>query len=533
MAAVGDRAALLSYQGDEESLGLTFHPTGVSPKYIDSSNGRRALLSRRGKRTLLTALLKLNVVTILTTLVLVVLFGGFFAPFVSQHVLTRRLFDCNSVENGYQCHQPYAQLWGQYSPFTSLKTTSVISPDVPPGCTITFAQVLSRHGARYPTASKTKTYAELIDRIQKTSKSYKGAFKFLETFKYKLGSDNMTQFGESQLFNSGSKFYKHYQALAKEKSPFIRASGSPRIIKSAEMFIQGFHQYKLRDPDSDHNDGPPVIGVIIPEGSSSNNTLDHAVCDKFEEDRSGDGIQQKFADKFIPQILERVKSHLPGASVTIKDVSYLMDLCSFHTVAMTPDASIISPFCQLFTIGEWVDYDYYQSLGKYYRYGPGHPLGPEQGIGYSNELIARLTNTPVKDNTSTNRTLDSDPATFPLNATLYADFSHDNTMTSIFAALGLFNGTKALPVDRVQTPVQSNGYSASWTVPFAARAYIEKMKCEWSPRRDAEYVRILINDRVFPLHGCKVDVLGRCELNDFVAGLSFAMNGGKWETCST
>lgn len=389
--------------------------------------------------------------------------------------------------------------------------------------------MLSRHGARHPTDSKTKLYAELIDRIQKTAKSYEAGCNFLETFKYPLKAEEMTPFGNIQLFNSGAKFYNRYRNLARHKSPFVRAAGSPRVIKSAERFIEGFQSFKVSDPDSTKE--LPVLSVIIPEGEGFNNTLDHGACTRFEEDESGEDIQKEFVKRFAPNIFDRVMRLLPGANITIMDIPSLMDLCSFHTVALTPDASDISPFCRIFTYGEWIDYDYYQSLGKYYKYGPGHPLGPEQGIGFTNELIARLTNTPCKDNTSTNQTLNADPATFPLNATLYADFSHDNTMISIFAALGLFNGTKALPVDRVQTPIESDGFSAAWTVPFAGRAYVEKMKCEWSPRKDDEYVRILLNDRVARLHGCQVDSFGRCELKDFVAGLSYAANGGNWKAC--
>ncbi|EEP77621.1 3-phytase B [Uncinocarpus reesii 1704] len=494
MAHAGDRTALLSYQDDEESVGTT-------PAQVEAPVERNHPTKRQ-----------------------------FFSN-VSRQVLNRRGLVCNTIELGYQCNQEYAHLWGQYSPYSSLKSKSTISPDVPPGCTITFAQVLSRHGARHPTAAKTKIYAELIDRIQKTSKSYKGDFKFLETFRYPLKSDEMTEFGDTQLFNSGVKFYRRYQNLAKGIKPFIRASGSPRVVKSAEKFIEGFHRSTVLDPEGAGKGTPPVVGVVIPEGPSSNNTLDHSICETFEKDKSGKNMQTIFLKKFAPGTLQRVKSQLPMANITIDDIPYLMDLCSFHTVALTPDASTISPFCRLFSSGEWIDYDYYQSLGKYYHYGPGNTLGREQGIGFTNELIARLTNTPVVDNTNTNRTLNDNPATFPLNATLYADFSHDNTMTSIYAAMGLFNRTNPLPVDRVQTPVQSDGYSAAWTVPFAARAYIEKMKCEWSPRKDDEFVRVLLNDRVFPLYGCSVDALGRCELKDWIKGLSYAVNGGKWESC--
>ena len=72
------------------------------------------------------------------------------------------------------------------------------------------------------------------------------------------------------------------------------------------------------------------------------------------------------------------------------------------------------------------------------RYSFGNALGPTQGVGFTNELIARLTNSPVVDGTSSNHTLDSRNATFPLSESpsLYADFSHDNDMTAIFSAMG-------------------------------------------------------------------------------------------------
>ncbi|EER22936.1 3-phytase A precursor, putative [Coccidioides posadasii C735 delta SOWgp] len=531
MEQAGDRTALLSHRDDEESIGLGSHPADVLPASNNSVHGGRGITSKLGKKSTLAALLKLNLVTVVTTLMLLVLFGGIFAPFLHGRVFRRRDLECTSVKLGYQCNQPFAQLWGQYSPYSSLKSKSPISPDVPSGCTITFAQVLSRHGARYPTKKKTELYAKLFDRIKETSKSYEDDFKFLKNFEYTLKSDDMTEFGNTQLFNSGAKFYDRYRGLAKEIRPFVRAAGSPRVIKSAERFIQGFQKSLGLDPDGVEKDRPPIVNLIIPEGESSNNTLDHSLCENFEQDNSGKEKQKKFVDLFAPPILERVKTHLPGANITVTDVIYLMDMCSFHTVMLTPDASKLSPFCQLFTPGEWVDYDYYQSLGKYYRYGPGSPLGAEQGMGFTNELIARLTNTPVNDSTSTNRTLTSHPTTFPLNATLYADFSHDNTMITIFTALGLFNSTEPLPLDRIRTPVESDGFSASWTVPFAGRAYVEKMKCDWSPRKDDEFVRILLNDRVYPLHGCNVDSLGRCEVNDFVKGLSYAASGGMWDRC--
>lgn len=219
-----------------------------------------------------------------------------------------------------------------------------------------------------------------------------------------------------------------------------------------------------------------------------------------------------------------------------------MDLCPYETVADRYGRP--SRLCDIFGLSEWESYDYFQSLGKWYGYSSGNPLGPTQGVGFANELIARLTGSPVEDHTTTNSTLDSDPETFPLGRKLYADFSHDNDMAAMFGALGLYNATRPLDKHVRQDPSGSEawGWAASWTVPFAARMYVEKMVCTTtstsaSPPRSSssndheELVRVLVNDRVIPLQNCGADELGRCELGRFVESLSFARGGGHWDQC--
>ena len=58
-------------------------------------------------------------------------------------------------------------------------------------------------------------------------------------------------------------------------------------------------------------------------------------------------------------------------------------------------------------------------------------------MGLVNEVLARLTDTPVLLGSGTNSTLDTSSVTFPLNRTFYADFSHDNNLASLLPALGL------------------------------------------------------------------------------------------------
>ena len=56
----------------------------------------------------------------------------------------------------------------------------------------------------------------------------------------------------------------------------------------------------------------------------------------------------------------------------------------------------------------------------------GSPVARVQGIGYVQELVSRLTHTPIEThNSSTNATLDDNPITFPLGQSLYVDATHE------------------------------------------------------------------------------------------------------------
>lgn len=65
-------------------------------------------------------------------------------------------------------------------------------------------------------------------------------------------------------------------------------------------------------------------------------------------------------------------------------------------------------------------------LKFWYESSFGYPLAKPLGIGYVQELVARLTETRIPvHNSSTNATLNDNPATFPLGQSLYVDATHE------------------------------------------------------------------------------------------------------------
>ena len=446
---------------------------------------------------------------------------------------------CDTISDGYQCATSLSHNWGQYSPY--YRVDSKISNRPPKGCTVTFTQLLSRHGARFPTTDKSVRYDSTITKIRTGATNFSGTCAFLKDYVYDLGADDLTSFGEQELINSGIDFFWQYESLAEGSTPFIRASGEDRVIESAKKWSEGFHKAKIASRATNDTDYPYHI-LEVSEAQRINNTLNHGLCTIFERSTTGGEAQGIFGKTFLPSITARLNGDLQGVDLTDVDTIGLMDMCPYSVVAGTTSLSDIiqsfpinsrsdpytNPFCALFTHEEWASYDYYQTLGKYYGFGPGAPLGPTQGVGFVNELIARLTSSPVQDRTSVNHTQASDSATFPLGRTVYADFSHDNDMTSIFAALGLLEQTPVLSKTDIMTIEEMEGYSASRTVPFGGRIVIEKLVCDGSQK---EMVRMNLNARILPLKTCGGDAFGRCTLDRFVESLAFARSGGKWDEC--
>lgn len=88
--------------------------------------------------------------------------------------------------------------------------------------------------------------------------------------------------------------------------------------------------------------------------------------------------------------------------------------------------------------------------------------------------MARLKNhTLGYSGSQINTTLDSSTETFPLNQSLYFDFSHDTNIASILTAFGLRQFADKLPADEYPG---EHEFTVSHLTPFGARLDIEIIK---------------------------------------------------------
>jgi len=194
----------------------------------------------------------------------------------------------------------------------------------------------------------------------------------------------------------------------------------------------------------------------------------------------------------------------------------MQNLCAYETVALG-----YSSFCPLFTKEEWEGFDYSFDLGFWYASGFGSPVGRAQGIGYVQELVARLTKTPIRThNSTTNSTLDDNPITFPLDGrALYVDATHEVTVVNILTALNLSTlaATGPLPYDHIP---KKRSFVAHEIAPFATNVQFQLLSCSSHP---GDQIRVIVNDAPVPLSPLKFcpeeTKYGLCPVDGFVGSL--------------
>lgn len=203
-----------------------------------------------------------------------------------------------------------------------------------------------------------------------------------------------------------------------------------------------------------------------------------------------------------------------GYNWTAANVSNVQSLCPYETVAFG-----YSPACGLFTAEEWQGFEYSIDLSFAGASGiraphiPSNsvafqsPTGRAVGIGWVNELIARLTGVIPNATliTNENSTLDDSAATFPLNQTLYMDFTHDTNIMGIITALGLTQFNQFLPITG---PPANQQLIVSHMEPFGARLVLERITCSapvpanrngTATGNATTYMHMLLNQRTVPL----------------------------------
>ena len=293
------------------------------------------------------------------------------------------------------------------------------------------------------------------------------------------------------------------------------------MLKSAEYFMAGFFGLEWTNN--------ATLEVIL-EGEGFNNSLaGYFQCNNsnLPVNLGGTNASQIWEKKYLANAITRFQSLTKGYNWTTSAIYNAQTLCPYETVAFG-----YSAFCDLFTYSEWQGFEYSIDLSfagsNYFQ----SPTGRAVGIAYVQEIIARLQHHVLTTHgTQANFTLDSQTATFPLNQTLYFDFSHDTNIAAILTAFGLTQFADVLPTSG---PPKNQQLIVSHLQPFGARLDIEIIEAPQpvSASRSSNstslyedggpttYVHFIINQRTLPL-GRSLPECGKrddgwCEIGAFL-----------------
>lgn len=396
---------------------------------------------------------------------------------------------------------------------------------------------------------------------------FSGPLDFLNSYRYVMGESYLTGIGASTEFAAGSSFWNRYGRIlynatlgqlaynasfpdgSPRPKPVLRTTGQSRIENSQINWALGFFGQSFEvtpNPTLSGAGGPtaPYEVVIIPEGGTENNTLasyDSCFNDNLDAiGYLGDDDLFTYIPKYLTQATQRLQRYAPPSfKLNTNDTYAMQSICAYESNYLGLG---MSSFCNLFTADEWSGFEQTLDIEYYYDYAWGNPTGRAQGIGYLQELLARLTNQYItSSNSSVNSTLDNNPTSFPLHQPFYADFSHDDIIISVLTALSLDYFRDAPSLTQVP-PNPARRFILSHLTPFGGRLVTELVGCaspdpapkpfraQYSPgqygyRKDNaphKFIRLRVNDGILPIETlrggqCKGRSDGLCALDKFLA----------------
>ncbi|KAM5355864.1 hypothetical protein ACJ41O_002510 [Fusarium nematophilum] len=419
------------------------------------------------------------------------------------------------IEGMKEGNQSIFKMMGYLSPYSPSPGFGVDEYPIPDGAEIVQVQMLSRHGARYPTPGS--NVAVFGERIANASGKFNadGPLAFLMDWKYELGTAILVPRGRQELFESGVLHSYMYGSLYNPQSKLIvRTTTQDRMLKSAENWMAGFFGLEWTNN--------ATIEVII-EAPGFNNSLAGSLNCPNAGKSDYESPVKTWAGIYLQDAVDRFNNMTEGLEWTSDDVYAAQTMCPYETVAYG-----FSRFCDLFTYEEWKNFGYSVDLAFSSGAAFHSPMGRAIGLGYQQEVMARLKNhTLGYSGSQINTTLDGMEETFPLNQSLYFDFSHDTNIVSILTAFGFRQFAEELPADEHPG---DHEFTVSHITPFGARLDVEVIKAPRpvSPGRDGylegeetKYIHFVLNQRTLPLGKsfpeCDVNRKdGWCELDTFI-----------------
>ncbi|KAF2714013.1 phosphoglycerate mutase-like protein [Pleomassaria siparia CBS 279.74] len=407
--------------------------------------------------------------------------------------------------------------------FPNPRGFGVLEYPIPFGSNVTWLNMVHRHGSRYPEISGRASERTLGKKIMDAMGKFRasGAMKFLNSWQFLLGAEILVPIGKQELFNSGTLHYYHYGHLFPNNGSKIiaRSTTQRRMLESAEYFLSGFFGLGWTQN--------ATLELVIESAEFNNTMAGYKLCRNSNWEVAYEAVLQ-WAGVYLKDAHNRITGDLEGdLDWTIEDTYNAQALCAYETIGLG-----FSHWCGVFTYEEWEGFEYSLDVGFSAGVGFQSPVGRAIGIGYVQEVLARMQHHVITSpSAAINLTLDNNTSTFPTWQSLNLDFSHDANIISILVAFGLTQFSGLLPLTHIK---KDREFVLSYLEPFAGRLDIEVIQAPapLSPKREragtgvyekgeaTSYVHFLLNQRTIPLgtslKECGERDDGWCEMGAFL-----------------
>ncbi|KAK1570053.1 histidine acid phosphatase [Colletotrichum navitas] len=441
---------------------------------------------------------------------------------------------------------------GANGPWIAGPNVNDISSDIPENCYVDQAAYVLRHGSRYPDPGAYNGWVSMQQRFQAGNYTASGSLSFLPKWQTVLTNpssqiSNLSPTGYKEIHDLGYTLRTRYPDLYTESEDFmVWANNYSRVLQTAQLFVCGF----LGTNATLHGDVISVTSRGFP-GGIGDSLAPSDMCPTFEDNEGGDAVTQ-WNSVYIPPIQARLQALIEGnLTLTPGDISQIPYLCGFESQI----TGRLSPWCDILTDEEFLQYEYFQDLRYYYGVGPGSDVPKKMMTPFLNALMGILEEGP----SVTGRR--GDGSTFSLPK-LIMSFLNDGQLNQLISASGVFDEQQPLAStekDDNRQYVSSRFTTMRGTIAFerlncllagnstsvnaTRQAQLSRPVRRFSSAQPSSpsqgsynetYVRIRLNDAVYPVPSCRSGPGSSCRLKDYKQYVATKLEAqGNWiENCN-
>lgn len=366
----------------------------------------------------------------------------------------------------------------------------------------------------------------------------------------------------------GYQLRTRYPDLYNDGDDFmVWANNYTRVLQTAKMFIRGFLGWESDSLGS-------VVSVSSKgfPGGIGDSLAPSDMCPNFA-DNEGSEEQSAWNKIWIPPVQARLNALINGnLTLTADDVTSIPYLCGYESQI----TGRLSPWCDVFTDDELKAYQYSNDMRYFYGVGPGTDLNKKMMTPYLDALMGLFTQGPNITGTQ------ADGSSFDVPR-LLVSFLNDGQLTELVTSSGVFD---AQPLLSPTEKDDSRLWIGSRYVTMRGTIAFERLNCRAKPssgqngtvtttrragcrhkaaepttlssmtrnaatsitsssiavptvtgapvQQDATYIRIRLNDAVYPVPSCQNGPGRSCLLGDYVKYIAnkYAAEGDWLENCA-